>query len=134
MIGILLGVFFVLHGLVHLLYTGQSLRVFELEPGMTWPDGALALRFLGAWTTRNLAGILLALAAVGFVVGSFGIFFKAAWWRAAIVSAAVFSTVIYLLLWDGGLHDLDSKGLIGILINLAILASLLIFRWPNFEV
>jgi len=33
----ILGIFFILHGLVHLLYAGQSLRLFELRPGMTWP-------------------------------------------------------------------------------------------------
>jgi hypothetical protein len=32
-----MGIFFLLHGLVHLLYAGQSLRFFELRPGMTWP-------------------------------------------------------------------------------------------------
>ena len=31
------GVFIVLHGLVHLLYFGQSARYFELKPGMVWP-------------------------------------------------------------------------------------------------
>ena len=133
MIGILLGVFFLLHGLVHLLYTGQSLRVFELQPGMIWPDGALAFRFLGAGITRNLAGMLLALAAIGFVIGGAGIIFKGTWWRTAIVGAAIFSTVIYLLFWDGGLQGLDNKGFIGILINLAILAVLLVFRWPAFD-
>ena len=28
---IVLGIFFILHGLVHLLYAGQSLRLFELR-------------------------------------------------------------------------------------------------------
>ena len=133
MIGILLGVFFVLHGLVHLLYTGQSWRIFELQPGMNWPDGALAFRFLGDETTRNMAGIFLVLAAVGFVAGGAGIIFKLAWWRAGVVGVAVFSTIVYLLLWDGGWHSLDDKGLVGILINLAILATLLVFQWPRFD-
>jgi hypothetical protein len=30
---ILVGIFFILHGFVHLLYAGQSLRKFELRPG-----------------------------------------------------------------------------------------------------
>ena len=37
MVRILFGVVIVLHGLVHLLYFGQSARYFELQPGMTWP-------------------------------------------------------------------------------------------------
>jgi uncharacterized membrane protein YphA (DoxX/SURF4 family) len=134
MIRILFGVFFVLHGLVHMLYFGQSARYFELQPGMPWPDGSWAFsRFLGNATTRNLASILLILAAVGFVAGGAGIFLKQAWWRPAIVTAAAFSVVIYFLFWDGGLQHLDNKGGIGILINLAILSATLLFQWPDFD-
>ena len=134
MIRIILGAFLVLHGLVHLLYFGQSQRIFELQPGMVWPDGAWAFsRFLGEATTRNLASILLTLAAIGLVVGGIGIFAKQAWWRPVVVSVAAFSSVFYLLFWDGALQNLDNKGWIGILINLLILAALLVFQWPNQE-
>ena len=132
MIVILFGIFFVLHGLVHLLYFGQSARVFELQPGMVWPDGSWAFsRLLGDVAARNLAGVLLALAALGFVIGGIGVFAKQAWWRPAVVAAAVFSSLIYFLFWDGSWGHLDNKGGIGILINLAILATLLIFQWPD---
>jgi len=134
MINILFGIFFVLHGLVHMLYFGQSGGYFELQPGMAWPDGSWAFsRLLGDATTRNLASILLVLAAIGFVIGGVGIFAKQAWWRPAIIATAVFSSAIYLLFWDGGFQHLDNKGGVGILINLVILAALLVFRWPKFE-
>lgn len=134
MVNFLFGLFIVLHGLVHLLYYGQSARYFELQPGMVWPDGAWAFsRVLGNAATRNLAGICLILAAVGFVAGGAGIFLKQSWWRLAVVSAAAFSSIIYLLFWDGGAQSLDNKGGVGILINLLILAALFIFRWPNLE-
>lgn len=134
MISILFGIFFVLHGLVHLLYFGQSARYFELQPGMVWPDGSwMFSRSLGDGTTRNLASVLLVLAAVVFVAGGIGIFARQAWWRSVILAAALFSSLIYLLLWDGGWSHLDNKGGVGILINLAILAALLIFRWPAFD-
>ncbi len=132
MIRIILGAFLVLHGLVHLLYFGQSQRFFELQPGMVWPDGSWVFsRFIGDAITRNLASILLILAAIGLVVGGIGIFAKQTWWRPVVVSAAAFSSVIYLLFWDGALQNLDNKGWIGILINLAILAAVLVFQWPN---
>ena len=134
MIGILFGVFFVLHGLVHLLYFGQSARYFELQPGMTWPDGAWAFSgLLGIGTTRNLASIFLILAAVGFVAGGAALLLKQAWWQPVVVGAAAFSIIVYILFWDGGLQSLDSKGGVGILLNLAILAALLIIKWPKFE-
>ena len=53
------GVFVVLHGLVHLLNLGQSVRLFELQPGMTWPDGSWAFsRLLGNNRTRTMAGYM----------------------------------------------------------------------------
>lgn len=134
MIRIIFGVFIVLHGFVHLLYFGQSARYFELQPGMVWPDGAWAFsKLLGDGSTRTLASIFLVLAAIGFVAGGGGILAKQAWWRPVVVAVAAFSAVSYLLLWDGAWQNLDNKGAIGILINAAILAAVLIFQWPKFE-
>jgi hypothetical protein len=134
MISILFAVFLILHGLVHMLYFGQSARVFELQPGMVWPDGSWAFsRLLGDSAARNLTSVLLVLAAIGFLIGGVGIFAKQAWWRPMIVAVSLFSSVIYLLFWDGGFQHLDNKGGVGILINLAILAALLIFHWPRFD-
>ena len=132
MIRIIFGVFLVLHGFVHLLYFGQSARYFELQPGMAWPDGAWAFsRLLGNETTRMLASIFLVLAGIGFAAGGVGVIARQAWWRPAVVAVAIFSAVLYLLLWDGAWQHLDNKGWIGILINAAILAAVLIFQWPN---
>lgn len=125
-------IFLVLHGLVHLLYFGQSARYFELKPGMVWPDGAWAFsRLLGDPVTRSLASILLILTALGFVAGGIGILASQAWWRPFVVGAAAFSTLIYLLLWNGKMQNLDDQGGVGILINLAILVAVLILRWPQ---
>lgn len=75
MVKILFGVFIVLHGLVHLLYFGQTARYFELQPGMVWPDGSWAFaKLLGEAVTRSIASVLLILAAVGFVAGGAGMF------------------------------------------------------------
>ncbi|MDH5505800.1 MAG: hypothetical protein OEZ02_01095 [Anaerolineae bacterium] len=132
MIRIFYGVFLVLHGLVHLLYLGQSARYFELQPGMVWPDGAWAFsKLLGNETTRMVANILLALAALVFVGGGVGFLGKQEWWRCAVLSAAAFSTVIYFLLWDGRFENLANNGWVGILINLIVLGALIWFKWPK---
>ena len=134
MVRVIFGVFIVLHGLVHLLYFGQSRRLFELQSGMVWPDGSwIFSKLLGDETTRLLASIFLVLAAIDFVAGGAGILLGQAWWRPVVVSAAAFSAIIYLLFWDGAWQNLHDKGAIGILINIAILAAVLIFQWPNFE-
>ena len=134
MISILFALFLILHGLVHMLYFGQSARFFELQPGMIWPDGSWAFsRLLGDAGIRNLASVLLVLVAIGFVAGGVGIFVKQTWWRPVIVFTSVFSSVLYLLFWDAGWGHLDNKGGVGILINLVILVALLVFHWPNIE-
>lgn len=132
MLRIILGVFFLLHGLVHLLYLGQSARLFELQSGMVWPDGSWAFtRLFGDEATRILVSILCILTTIGFVAGAIGIFVSQSWWRPVVVGSAAFSAVIFILCWNGKFQMLSNNGIFGILINLAILVALLILRWPR---
>jgi hypothetical protein len=134
MIKVIAGVFLVLHGLVHLLYFGQSARLFELQSGMIWPDGSWAFsKLLGDNGTRTLASIFCILAAAGIVIGGAGIFFGQSWWRTAVVASAAFSGVLYILFWNGRLQHLDNQGGVGLLIDVAILVAVLVFRWPQFD-
>jgi hypothetical protein len=124
------GVFLVLHGLVHLLYFGQSTRRFELRPGMVWPDGSWAFsKLLGDETTRNLVSIACIIAAIGFVAGGVGFFISQAWWP-VVATVATFSSIAFILFWDGKLRQLADQGAVAILINLAILMALLVVQWP----
>ena len=52
-----------------------------------------------------------------------------AWSALVVMIAAAFSAVIFLLLWDGQFQRLDDNGGVGLLINLAILALLLVVQW-----
>jgi hypothetical protein len=129
----IVGFFFVLHGLVHLLYFGQSRRLFELRPGMVWPDNSWVFsNLLGVEMTRLLASICCVLAAIAFVAAGVAVFAASPILRPLILSAAVFSSVLFVLFWDGKFHELDGQGGVAILINLAILVGLLILRWPDF--
>jgi len=124
MIRILLGIFLILHGVVHGLYFGQSKRFFEMAPGLTWPDHAWAFdKLFGTQGTRNVVGVLLILAAVGFITSGVLLLVNADWWRTLTILSAVFSSLIYLLSFDGVWVNLDQKGLVGILINLALAAA-----------
>jgi hypothetical protein len=134
MLRFLVGAFIVLHGLVHLLYWGQSARYFELQPGMTWPDGSWAFSpFLGDEAIRKLASVLLIVAAISFVAGGIGIFAQQAWWRPVVVGSAAFFAAVLVLLWNGQVQKLDNQGAIGVLINAVILVAVLVFQWPNLE-
>lgn len=130
MVKIIFGIFFVLHGIVHLLYFGQSARYFELKPGLVWPDGSWVFsRFLSQGSARNLASALLILAAIGFIVSGIGFFTKQDWWRTAVIASSVLSSVLYILFWDGKMQALHDKGFVGVLINLAIIT--LAILWNN---
>ncbi len=134
MLTLIVGAFLVLHGLVHLLYLGQSWRVFELQPGLAWPDSSWALSGLvGNEATRLLASIACALAAIGFVAGGAGVLLRQPWWRPVVVGSAAFSAAIFILLWDGGMQRLDAKGGVGLLIGVAMLVAVLAVRWPKLD-
>jgi hypothetical protein len=130
MLKIIFGIFIVLHGLVHLLYFGQSTRFFELTPGLTWPDGSWVFsKFLDQAAIRNLTSGLLILSAIGFMISGVGLFMKQDWWRSVIIVTGIFSSMVYILTWDGILQAMHNKGFVGVLINLAILAVVII--WKN---
>jgi hypothetical protein len=131
MLAIVFGIFLILHGIVHLLYAGQSWGLFELRPEMAWPAGSwLISKLLGNQASQVLATFSLVLAAIGFVSGSLGLFLQADWWRSVIAISAVFSSLIYIIFWNGRFQALDDQGGIGILINFAILILILVFNWP----
>ena len=132
MITTLLSIFLILHGLVHLLYAGQSGRLFELSAGMLWPDGSwLFSHLLSEGATRMLASVSLALAALSFMGGGLALLLRHAAWRPVTVGAALFSATIFLLFWDGKFLALDEQGGVGLLISLAILVAVLILKWPR---
>ena len=133
MLRFIVGIFIVLHGLVHLLYFGQSRRLFELQPDMVWPDGSWAFaRLLGDEATRWLASAACVLAAIAFVLGGIAILLGQAWWRPVVVGAAAFSATVFFLFWNGTTQKLAEQGAIALLINLAILVKVLVLQWPDF--
>ncbi len=86
---------------------------------------------LGDGATRGLATVLYSLATLGFVAGGVGVLARQDWWRPVVIGSAAFSAVIIILFWDGGLPRIVEKGLLGFLINVALLVALLVFDWPS---
>jgi hypothetical protein len=126
---IIMGIFLILHGLVHLLYAGQSRRLFALQPGMTWPDASWAFsRLLSNEATQLLVSILLVLATLGFAASGLGLLIGQDWWRTIVASSAVLSTAIFGLSWNGKFEALDNQGGVGILINLATIGTMFLLR------
>jgi hypothetical protein len=125
------GVFIILHGLVHLLYFGHGMRYFEL-PGLTWPDGSWAIsRVLGEGSGRLVAGGACIAAMLLFVAAGIGFFSGAIWWRAVLLIAGIFSSLIWILFWNGKMDKLSEQGLYAILINLGLILTTQVFNWPD---
>jgi len=116
------GLFIVLHGLVHLWYVTLSQKLVAFQPEMGWTGRSwLLTNVLGDSPTRLLAGLLYVLATIGMVVSGIGVMARGEWWRPVLIGSTVLSSVTLLLFWDGSTDLIVQKGLIGLVINAAIL-------------
>jgi hypothetical protein len=126
MFRIIFGGFILLHGVVHLIYAGQSARIFELQPGLEWPDNSwLFSRWVGKKATRIAITIACIFVVPGFGLSGVGFITKQPWVNSFFIITLGISTLIFLLGWDGKFEDISSKGGLGILINLGMLAIIL---------
>lgn len=131
---ILVGIFLVLHGLVHFLYFGQSARFFELQPNMNWPDNAwLFAPFFEKRAVRVLASFYCILSGIGFILSGIAVFSHHNTWYILAIGAAAFSSFGYFIFWNGKLEKIHDQGAIGILINIAVIISITILGWPSFN-
>ena len=127
----IIGAFLIAHGLVHAILAAAPIPndpapkpgAFFTTPTRSWllsklgsPDGVIQ------W-----AGILLvALATIGFILAGLGILGVpglSAIWRIAAVASAAVSLLLLILFWHSWL-------VVGVLIDVAILVSLLWLKWP----
>lgn len=126
----LAGLFIILHGLVHLWYFTLSRGLVEFKPDMGWFGESWLLRgVLGDSTTRTLAAALYLVATIALVVSGLAIFLRAEWWQPLLLGSAVISVATILLFWDGEMQYIVQKGLLGLLIGVAILVVLLTNKW-----
>ena len=130
MLRFLIGLFVILHGLVHLWYFALSRGLVQFQPEMGWSGRSwIFTNLLGDSATRSLASVLYILATIGLVLSGTGIFLRVEGWGTILVGSLIFSSVIILLMWDGGMQLIVQKGLIGLLINVVVLMALILFKW-----
>jgi hypothetical protein len=134
LVKIIFGIFLILHGVVHLLYMGQSTRLFELTPGLIWPDGAVLLsKLFTTETVRLIATVSLIISAAGFIVGGILFFFDQSWWKTIIIAISIFSSILYLISWDGNMQSIHDKGAVGILLNVLIIIGISAWQYVKFK-
>lgn len=131
---IVFGIFLIAHGAVHALYAAHAMRLIELSPGMTWPDGSWALSgLIGDTAARSLVAVAFLVVAVGFAATGTALIARQSWWGVLATAAAVISTVVIALAWNGRFHGLSEQGLFAIIINVVVVVSALVLHWPRLQ-
>lgn len=126
MFKVFVGIFVILHGLVHLWYFTLSQRLVEFKPAMGWSGESWLLKnFLEESTVRSLASVFFVLITALFVISGVGILLNTGWYRLIIVASSLLSLFVLLLFWDGNINQLVEKGIIGFLINIVILIAII---------
>jgi hypothetical protein len=124
----ILGIFFILHGLVHMWYFALARRIVPFKEEMGWSGKSwLFTRLVGDQAARLVESLLLGIVTLMFVVGGIAFLAGAGWGRIGVVASAAVSFLVLGLSWDGSAKLIVQKGLIGVSIDAAILAGLLVF-------
>lgn len=132
MLQFIYGIIMILHGLVHMWYVTLARHWVPFKPDMGWTGNSwLLTNLIGDATTRTIATVIYTLITVAFVIGGIGVFANTEWWPTLVAGAAIISSVAILLFWDGNPSLMIQKGLLGLLINLAVLAGMWLFNWPG---
>ena len=122
------GLFVILHGLVHIWYISLNEAWVEFEPNMGWTgESWVFTRLFGVDATHVLATWLYGLTTAVYIIAGLAVWIGVPWWQQAVFAAAGLSTLVIALFWDGKLKLIVPKGLVGILINAAIVAAVLLF-------
>jgi hypothetical protein len=126
MLRTVIGIIIISHGLIHLWLLSLSLQLVPFKPEMGWNGKSWAFtNLLGDSATRLVASALFVLTTIGFAAGGIGLIGEQEWYSPVLLGTAAVSAMTLLLFWDGGLNLIVEKGLIGFLIDAAVVAGLL---------
>jgi hypothetical protein len=122
---VLIGLFLLAHGLIH--------AAIWATPRPTDPKAA-PFDASGSWLldefgigqagTRTISVVLALVAAAGFVATGLGVLLGVGWWRPLGIVAAVVSLLLLLVYFNRWL-------LLGVAIDVGIIAALLVADWPS---
>jgi hypothetical protein len=100
MFRVVIGIFLILHGLVHLI---GFVVPWQLVTTVEFPYSTMILADkvdVGA-TGIRLIGLLWLLAAIGYVIAGIGLFTSVPWWMGLTLWVTVFSLVLCITGWPG---------------------------------
>ena len=101
---------------------------------MSWPDNAwLFAPFFRKRAVRILAGNFCILSGMGFIVSALAVFSHHSTWDILAIGSSVFSSFGYITFWNGKLEKMNDQGAIAIIINIALMLSITVLQWPQFN-
>lgn len=124
---LLLGFFVAMHGIIHLGYITPAPADpnYPFTLGRSWLTTSLGL---APAAVRTFGVVLAALTVAAYVfagLSAAGFVVPQDWWPALTVSASVASLLLLVCFWHPWLF-------LGVTIDLALLAALLVFKWQPF--
>lgn len=132
MLHIVLGVFLILHGAVHLWYVAMARGLITADADTIWNGKSWLLTgTLGDQMTMTLATIVHSVTTLVFVVAGVGLVAQQEWFASSAIAGAILSLAAIVSFWDGRPDHPVEKGLLGIIIDIGILVAILYFEWPS---
>lgn len=126
-------IFVFLHGLVHMVYVAFARGWMTPETGEDWTGKSwLMSGWLDEQGVRNVGTVLIVVVMLLFIITAIGLGLRQGWSLNWLAASAILSSLALIAVWDGQLKALTEKGLIGVLINIALLIGLYVFRYPAF--
>ncbi len=123
MLGWILGLFLIAHGWAHIWPVAVSQGWARIQDaGWTGESWLLSWMPSGSLVLLSTLGYSISLA--GFAVSGVLLLLGQGWGKTLILPSAILSSLTILLFWDGRLTAILEKGLIGLLINLALIIYL----------
>ena len=129
---IILGVFLILHGAVHIWYVAMARGLISADADTIWNGRSwLFTRRLGDQTTMTLATIVFSAITLVFAVAGIALVARQEWFSTWAITGSILSMAAIIGFWDGRPDHPIEKGLLGIILDVAILVALLYFEWPS---
>ena len=132
MLHIILGVFLILHGAVHIWYVAMARGLISADADTIWNGRSwLFTRRLGDQATMALATIVFSAITLVFAVAGIALVAQQERFSTWAITGSILSIAAIIGFWDGKPDHPVEKGLLGIILDVAILVALLYFEWPS---
>lgn len=133
MIHYLLATFFIIHGLIHLMFEFYFLADPSTGEYFGWSGNSwLLTSILGDEVVQVVGQLLWVVIMIAFAFAGVAVLIKKEYWRKLVIVASTISLLTFILFWDGLSPD-PNYFIAGPVLGAVMLVTLLVARWPPDE-